>query len=718
MAEQDIISALREISSNVRDIEDIIRDSVGKESFGSAASTRRVAAERELGSVESMLDTVSESASETSDYILDSLKSFNTGVSQIIDGIRDSIPEARQEELSGLVSKISEEVKGIGSTIFDSILDPKKFLEKTKEKFDQNPEVGRAIAEILQGAIVVPAGKKILDTIDPQILKTYQDIQKTFGGNLADVDARVRVTADGLGTFLTDVSRSTGLALGDNAEGIARSLGVTAGSARSNILKIGDDTRTTASNIGLAYKNFMEDATGATSDSIKINGISIAAALADYQGSFNDNVLPILKSSREGLSLAAEASSDGGRRIIQEVMLAGEAMNLSSNQVQAFISRNRDLTGRANTDLLRSSASVSAAVGERLGLSAKQIMPIMTEIISSVDRFGNVGVDAAGRISAQLLKTGTDFRQLDTIAGTFQGFEGASSAVAKLTAAFGVNLDAMELMRMANEDQAAILPYLQEQFSAAGVDISNTSLAMKRLLSDAFGGVGVANVERILSGTSEVFGDFNDKLKEDTSSALIDPVKGFESAIRDLTAVLVDPTQAAKRQFESLAAASVGQTIAATVGESSTAAMKGVTEITNKIKPEVMKYGQLLSELISIPINSASGGFDEIEKKLKALNEKYLSQTTGQTKTEPPKTQPVATPATPESVSPQVTQQQPAQQTQATTQAIEQPRTPVAAAPPTTQQILKAVINIDLGDEIRNITRNVALIDVTGGEVA
>ena len=43
---------------------------------------------------------------------------------------------------------------------------------------------------------------------------------------------------------------------------------------------------------------------------------------------------------------------------------------------------------------------------------------------------------------------------------------------------------------------------------------------MKRVLSDALGGLGVNNVERLLSGTADVFGDFNTQIGEDASKAL------------------------------------------------------------------------------------------------------------------------------------------------------------------------------------------------------
>ena len=458
----------------------------------------------------------------------------------------------------------------------------------------------------------------------------------------------------------------------------------------------------------------MEDATGNTATSIKVNGASIAVALQDYQQTFNQRVLPMLQDSREGFSLAAEAATEGGRGIFQEIALAGDAFNLSNDKVQTFIARNRDLTGKANTDLLKSSAAVSSAIGDRMGISAKQIMPIMSEIIGSVDRFGNVGVEAAGKISAQLIKTGTDFSQLSTMVGTFQGFEGASSSVAKLTAAFGVNLDAMELMRMANEDQAAIIPYLQEQFEASGVDIANSGNAMKRVLSEALGGLGVNNVERLLSGTADVFGDFNTQISEDASKALNDPLRTFEASIKDLTAVLGDPAQAVSKQTEAMTSATIGQVIAAAVGTANTETLKGITGIVGRIQPEITKYGLKLSELIKDPINAAISGFDIVEKKVKELTDKPTASVIPST---PPAVSPTATAAPPVTTTlPAASSPAPTDTTQTNSNTSAQNQSSQAAPNPARPQILQANISINLGDDIKKLTQNFALIDVTGGE--
>ena len=56
MAEQDIITALRDIASNVKDIEDIIRDASGKQSFGNPASTRKASQSDDSSSFQDALN--------------------------------------------------------------------------------------------------------------------------------------------------------------------------------------------------------------------------------------------------------------------------------------------------------------------------------------------------------------------------------------------------------------------------------------------------------------------------------------------------------------------------------------------------------------------------------------------------------------------------------------------------------------------------------------
>jgi len=717
MAEQDIISALREIATNVKDIEDIIRDASGKQSFGTAESTRKAAKLDESSSFQDALDQITTDKVESdSSAITDGLATFSKGTKSILSAIRDNIPGLQADELSNLVDTLSAEVSKLGKGIFDTVLSPKKLLESVKENFDSNPEIAAQVVNVLKGFVQIPFGTTVLNKIDEGLLTNFQGIQKVFGGSLADIDSKVKISSGNLGTFLSNSARSTNDAIAGSTGAAGKALDAIGADSSSRLLRIGDETKTTAASINTAYKNFMEDATGTTATSIKVNGASIAVALENYQETFNQRVLPMLQDSREGFSLAAEAATEGGRGIFQEIALAGDAFNLSNDKVQTFIARNRDLTGKANTDLLKSSAAVSSAIGDRMGINAKQIMPIMSEIIGSVDRFGNVGVEAAGKISAQLIKTGTDFSQLSTMVGTFQGFEGASSSVAKLTAAFGVNLDAMELMRMANEDQAALIPYLQEQFEASGVDIANSGNAMKRVLSEALGGLGVNNVERLLSGTADVFGDFNKQIGEDASKAINDPLRTFEASIKDLTAVLGDPAQAAARQTESMAAATVGQVIAAAVGTANTETLKGITDIVGKMEPEIARYGLKLSQLVSDPINAAISSFGNIKEVIKSATE----GTTADAKpSSPPAVSSAATAAPPVTVAlPAVPSETSSATTQANTATTAQNQSAQAAANPARPQTLQAVINISLGDDVKKIIQNVALIDITGGDLA
>ena len=71
-----------------------------------------------------------------------------------------------------------------------------------------------------------------------------------------------------------------------------------------------------------------------------------------------------------------------------------------------------------------------------------------------------------------------------------------------LTTVFGVQLDAMELMRLATEDQGQLFHYLRDSFDAAGMSASDMNLPMKRLLQDLLGVGDIEVVERIFSDRS------------------------------------------------------------------------------------------------------------------------------------------------------------------------------------------------------------------------
>ena len=126
-------------------------------------------------------------------------------------------------------------------------------------------------------------------------------------------------------------------------------------------------------------------------------------------------------------------------------------------------------------------------MSDATGKSAKIVADTMAAVISDVQNFGNVTDEEASRISGALLEIGIAADTLGKLVGKFANFDSAASAVGNLTAAFGLNLDAMEMMMLANEDQEQFLFRMRDAFEEQGLNFQEMSLAQQKLISSQIG---------------------------------------------------------------------------------------------------------------------------------------------------------------------------------------------------------------------------------------
>ena len=87
-------------------------------------------------------------------------------------------------------------------------------------------------------------------------------------------------------------------------------------------------------------------------------------------------------------------------------------------------------------------------------------------------------------MSTAIKQVGITFNDLDNLVGKFEGFDSAASAVGDLTSVFGVQMDAMEMMYLANENEEEFLFRLREQLLDQGINLETMSDTRKRFLAN------------------------------------------------------------------------------------------------------------------------------------------------------------------------------------------------------------------------------------------
>jgi hypothetical protein len=130
-------------------------------------------------------------------------------------------------------------------------------------------------------------------------------------------------------------------------------------------------------------------------------------------------------------------------------------------------------------------ASQAINMGEAFGMSSKLIAKDMAEMQSDFAHFGGLGPKVMSQISVYTRKLGIEIKDLTGLIDGFDDFENAAQGAAKLSQAFGMNVDAMKMMQ--EQDPAARLSMLQQAFKQTGKSIEQMSRQEKKLLAQQSG---------------------------------------------------------------------------------------------------------------------------------------------------------------------------------------------------------------------------------------
>jgi len=198
------------------------------------------------------------------------------------------------------------------------------------------------------------------------------------------------------------------------------------------------------------------------------------------------------------LAMSEMAMQDTAQESVIQMAAVSKALNLSSAETGAFVQRQISLTGHANTDMLVEAAMYSKSVAKTVGTSATVIGKSISAIIMDTERYAHVTVEEAAQISGTLAELGMDYKDLGGMVDKYMSFEGAVESISALTSVFGVQLDSMEMMRLANTDQLGFLRKMREQFITTGQSVDTMTTYQKRLIKNQLGLQSVESVERLL----------------------------------------------------------------------------------------------------------------------------------------------------------------------------------------------------------------------------
>jgi hypothetical protein len=283
------------------------------------------------------------------------------------------------------------------------------------------------------------------------------------------------------------------------------------------------------------------------------------------------------------------------------IQLLSKASGLAAEQTTAImkIAKGRQEDSK---QMLADIGTFSKSLADKFGLDMKDVARSITEITTMTSTFGKVSIETAAAAAAKFEALGVS---IDDVAGsigsTFGSFSGAADAASKLSQVFGVNIDAMQMMVDVNsgpEGMLSALDNLRESLIGAGVDASELSAPLRRLIKEMTGVSDDATIEslfdpdRITMETDEII-DAAKKAAESQKKAPQDAIKFLDQDIAKV-----------HRSMSDLEALIDRQTLAR-LGSGAVNAAKSFSGMSSEIANATDKLNQLLVQSEKLGVKGA-----------------------------------------------------------------------------------------------------------------
>ena len=172
-----------------------------------------------------------------------------------------------------------------------------------------------------------------------------------------------------------------------------------------------------------------------------------------------------------------------------EILALQKGLGLTADQMAALGTR-AIVDGQSFNDVLAETASLSIQLGDQFGISSKLISRDIATMASDFENFGSMSQEELATTAVFARKLGIEVSDLQGVIGAFDEFESAAENASRLAQAFGLNVDAIQLLNA--ENPAERIDMLRESFFAAGKSIESLTRQERALLAQTTGLSGAA----------------------------------------------------------------------------------------------------------------------------------------------------------------------------------------------------------------------------------
>tara|TARA_Y100001963_G_scaffold160093_1_gene267780 strand:- start:34469 stop:37477 length:3009 start_codon:yes stop_codon:yes gene_type:complete len=351
-------------------------------------------------------------------------------------------------------------IKGVAEQSWDKMFKSSgEMQDNWKKAFEQmNQQSSKSLGSM----------SRDFDSYGSRVSGTFNMQRGLFAGSKADITS--------LTTLLTDLGGLAEIIGGDTYDQM-RQMREEFGGSVFEIAKIQDGYKATGKLLDTAIKDNNRLAMLGTKVSLEAaktignNVDGIDASIHSVFGSYDNYMNRINQLLRDNTLLAQRMSENSkafDRDTMSRMRYLQEALGWSNQEVAALLNRQMSMTGEVNTKLLEKAAIYSKVMQKTTGQNFRIIGDNFVNLSKHVSKFGSLTEQQVAVVSTQLAQLNIDFQSFDGFIGGFRGFNSAAQKVGRLTAAFGVNLNAYELMQKAWDDPVGALKDVVQGLQDAG----------------------------------------------------------------------------------------------------------------------------------------------------------------------------------------------------------------------------------------------------------
>lgn len=167
-----------------------------------------------------------------------------------------------------------------------------------------------------------------------------------------------------------------------------------------------------------------------------------------------------------------------------ELSMYRKGLGMTADQ-QAIMLKQASMAGKDPVEEMNKFASMAINMGEQFGVNAKVVGKSMAEMAADTANFGQLSVKELGKAAIFTEKLGIKTKELQGVISKFDNFEDAAKGAGEMAQAFGMNVDAMELMNAQNP--AERLSMLQKAFKETGKSVEDMSRQELKMLASQSG---------------------------------------------------------------------------------------------------------------------------------------------------------------------------------------------------------------------------------------